>query len=129
MSPDSPRPEAPNYARASGTLWSSPPVPSGISGRVLRGPVCPVQPLGGPDCADQPAAAVLSIQTADRSHEVAITASDEGGNFRLVLPPGDYVMIYQNLNGSKFPRATPQTVTVLPNNFADVNIRLDTGIR
>jgi hypothetical protein len=118
------------YARMGGsTLQPSPTPSSGVAGRVLRGPICPVQRFDDPACADQPAAAVLSIQTADRSHEVAVTASDQAGNFRLTLPPGDYVMVFQTLNGSKFPSSIPQTVTVLPNNFANVSIRLDTGIR
>jgi hypothetical protein len=118
------------YARVGGnTLPSGTTATSGIAGRVFRGPVCPVQTANDPKCADQPFAAVFSIQTADRSREVAITASDENGYFRVVLPPGDYVVAYQNLNGSKFPRAISQTVTVLPGDFAGVTILLDTGIR
>jgi hypothetical protein len=100
-------------------------VDSGISGRVLLGPTCPVEQAGQSPCVT-PYSAVLVVTDAE-DREVARTTAAQDGTFRIALAPGDYVVVPQP--GDPFPQAQPLDVTVVPGSFADIEINYDTGIR
>ncbi len=118
------------YARVGGIAWRADTQgATGIAGRVFRGPTCPVQRPDDPACGDQPFQTVLRVLASDGSRELAIAASDANGYFRIVLPPGDYLLTNQNSNGSKFPSTVPQVISVPDDGFASVTVRLDSGIR
>jgi carboxypeptidase family protein len=98
---------------------------SGVEGRALAGPQCPVAVEGSP-CPDLPWEGTV-VATAASSGDEFTVETDADGGFRLPLAPGDYVLTIRA--GSSPPFATPQTVTVEPGAFADVVISVDTGIR
>jgi hypothetical protein len=102
---------------------------SGIEGQVLRGPICPVVTVENP-CPDQPLQATIIVWNAERTTVVRSFATDEQGLFRVPLAPGDYYLDPQPVEpGQMFPTPIPQTVTVLADQFAQVTVQYDTGIR
>jgi hypothetical protein len=88
-------------------------------------PTCPVEVAGQSPCV-KPYPAVLVVTDSD-GREVARTKAADDGTFSIALPPGDYVILPQS--GDPFPTAQPMDVTVVPGQFAEVQINYDTGIR
>lgn len=106
-------------ARAGGAI------DSGIEGRVLLGPQCPVVTEGSP-CPDKPVSAeVVAMRLDDR--EVFSAQSGSDGRFRLALGPGTYEVQALVTAGAMF--AKPVNVTVPPGKIVHVDVLLDTGIR
>jgi carboxypeptidase family protein len=98
---------------------------SGIRGRALAGPQCPVEVEGSP-CPDLPyAGTVIAIDT--ESGEEFTVETDSQGRFELPLEPGTYEISI--VSESSPPFAKPQTVTVEPGSFTQVTVSVDTGIR
>lgn len=98
---------------------------SGIEGRVLLGPQCPVVSEESP-CPDKPVSAeVVAMRVEDRRSFNVHSGSD--GRFRLALPPGTYEVQALVTAGAMF--AKPVSVTVLPGEFTQLDVLLDTGIR
>ena len=103
---------------------------SGIAGRVVAGPTCPVERVPpDPRCAPRPLAARLRIRrTGGSTGRVVRSGSD--GRFRVSLRPGRYILTPLAQPGSPFPRPGPaQTVTVRAGLFTRVTVTYDTGIR
>src|SRR5262245_32897666 len=69
----------------------------------------------------------LIILSRDQKQIARVTA-DENGNYRVALPPGDYVLDIQDRR-RRHLRATPQTFTVAANQTVHVDMNVDTGIR
>jgi len=102
---------------------------SGIEGQALRGPMCPVVQLGSP-CPDEPVEATIISWDAERTAQVQTVTTGQDGRFRVPLPPGEYYLDPQRLEpGQMFPTPIPQTVTVPADQFVQVTVRYDTGIR
>ncbi|MFQ5796181.1 MAG: hypothetical protein ACE5JP_14185 [Candidatus Bipolaricaulia bacterium] len=102
---------------------------SGIIGKVLIGPQCPVIKLGMEEqCQDKPYQATVIIKTEDGLREITQFSSDSNGEFRVVLEPGTY-LLEPLLSGFRFPRAGPEIVTVETGQFTEITILYDTGIR
>lgn len=99
---------------------------SGIEGTVLRGPTCPVVIENDP-CPDEPFSALFHVFSED-GKEVATFRSDEEGHFRVVLEPGHYTIVADESAPLQPPRQA-KTVDVDANEFADVTLVFDTGIR
>lgn len=97
---------------------------SGIEGRTLAGPQCPVVQVGSP-CPDAPIVARVRVETGEGS-EVVTFESAEDGTFRVLLAPGTYRLLpeAEGTFGGK-----PVDVTVPPGEFVRVDVFLDTGIR
>ena len=55
-------------------------------------------------------------------------APDRDGNYRVSLPPGDYVLDVQGRRPGGV-RANPQTFTVFSNQTVRIDMNIDTGIR
>ena len=70
----------------------------------------------------------LVILSHDGNKEVARVTADENGNYRVALPPGDYVLDVQDRRRRHF-RATPQPFTVVSNQTVHVDMNIDTGVR
>jgi hypothetical protein len=70
----------------------------------------------------------LIILSRDGKKEIARVTADENGNYRVALPPGDYVLDLQNRRRGHV-RAAPQPFTVASNQTAHVDMNIDTGIR
>lgn len=100
------------------------PVDSGIKGRVLLGPTCPVERQGHP-CV-RPYETTLAVYPAGRSDRVATFRSGRDGHFRVALAAGRYRL---QATHAGLPRLQPLFVTVLRDRFTSVTVTFDTGIR
>jgi hypothetical protein len=112
-------------AAASGTVSSS-----GISGRVVEGPTCPVERVPpDPRCAPRPLAATMRVHPRG-GRTAVLVHSGADGRFRVRLAPGTYVVQPLRQGSSPFPRPpAPSTVRVRRGRFTYVTIMYDTGIR
>lgn len=71
---------------------------------------------------------LLVVLNKTTRREVARVIADRNGDYRLALPPGDYIMdVDRRLGGN--PRTQPQPFTVSPHQTVRVNMEIDTGIR
>ena len=70
----------------------------------------------------------LIILGRDRAKQIARMTADENGNYRVALPPGDYVLDVQDRR-RRHVRATPQMFTVASNQTVHVDMNIDTGVR
>ncbi len=115
---------------ACGTAGAQP-LQSGISGRVLAGPTCPVERFPPrPQCAPRPLAASLRIRRVETSSASKLAHSGANGRFRVLLPPGVYIIHALSENGSPFPRPPADSrVQVRRGHLTRVTISYDTGIR
>ena len=113
---------APQASASSGGMLTS-----GVKGQTVIGPACPVMRVDNP-CPDQPYQANLTVLSLD-GREVTRFSSDAAGKFEIQLPPGDYIL-HANLSASRpLPSAEDVPFTVLPNEFTEIVINFDSGIR
>jgi hypothetical protein len=101
---------------------------SGVRGQAVIGPMCPVMRVEDP-CPDEPYQASLTVLSLD-GQEVMRFTTDAEGKFEIQLPPGDYVLRSDVPAGKPvIPSAADVPFTVLPNQFTDVIVSFDSGIR
>lgn len=103
-------------------------IPTGIAGQIVLGPNCPVFRVGDPNCADRPYQATIVVKNADQSQIVTQVQSDAAGQFRLALPPGQYWIVMPDA-APRFPFLKPMQVTVPSDQYVQVTVYYDTGIR
>jgi hypothetical protein len=70
----------------------------------------------------------LVILSSDKQTELAHMTADGNGNYRIALPPGNYVLDIQNRR-QRHLRATPQPFTIAANHTVRVDMTIDAGIR
>jgi hypothetical protein len=70
----------------------------------------------------------LIISRQGGKKEIARVTADVNGNFRSVLPPGDYILDVKG-RGRGHVRAKPQRFTVVSNQTVRVDMDIDTGVR
>ena len=70
----------------------------------------------------------LVILSSDKQTELAHVTADGNGNYRIALPPGNYVLDVQNRR-RRHVRATPQPFTIVSNQTVHVDMNIDTGVR
>lgn len=102
------------------------PVDSGIEGYMTIGPSCPVVQVGNP-CPDKPYEGRVSILTADARRKVAEAEADATGFYRIMLPPGSYILHPES--SGVFPQAADIPVAVLAHEITRQDISYDSGIR
>ena len=78
--------------------------------------------------ADSYAAYPLLVLSKDGKKEIRQVIADNDGNYRVSLPPGDYVLDAKG-RAPKRIRAKPKKFTVVSNETVRVDFELDTGIR
>jgi hypothetical protein len=71
----------------------------------------------------------LIILSRDEKKEIARVTADENGNYRVALPPGDYILDVQRRPPKGHIRAKPQPFTVASNQTVHVDMNIDTGVR
>jgi hypothetical protein len=98
---------------------------SGIRGRALAGPQCPVEIEGSP-CPDRPFEGTIVARSVKTEDEFTIE-TDADGRFELALAPGAYEVSIES--ESQPPFAKPQTVQVEAGSFTTITVAVDTGIR
>ena len=106
------------------------PFKSGVKGRVLLGPTCPVvqYPLD-PKCADKPYQTTVQVIAvgSPKSSTFATVESDENGNYMVFLPPGEFAL--QPVGGNMLPRCETKEVTIEPDVMLEIDLYCDSGIR
>jgi hypothetical protein len=70
----------------------------------------------------------LIILSQEGKKEIARVTADKNGNYRLALPPGDYILDVQG-RGRGHVRAKPQRFRVVSNQTVRVDMDIDTGVR
>jgi hypothetical protein len=70
----------------------------------------------------------LIVFNKDGQKEVARVTADENGNYRIALPPGDYILDVQG-RAPGHVRAKPRPFTIAPNQTVHVDMDIDTGVR
>jgi len=70
----------------------------------------------------------LIVLSRDGKQEVARVTVDGNGNYRMSLPPGNYVLDIQDRR-RRHVRVKPQPFTILSNQTAHVDMNIDTGVR
>jgi hypothetical protein len=81
--------------------------------------------FSAPDYAECP----LIILSQDGKKEVARVTPDQNGNYRVALPPGDYILDVRDRMPKGHVRAKPQPFTITSNQTVHVDMNIDTGIR
>jgi hypothetical protein len=106
-----------------------PPSGTGISGRMLAGPQCPVvTPDSGAECDDQPYQGTVVVHDEAGGNEVTRFTAAADGTFDVPLPAGSYLLMpLPGPNG--FPFADEQVIDVVTGAFTQIQILYDTGIR
>ena len=102
---------------------------SGIEGKVLMGPMCPVESKDRP-CPDKPLEASIEIQDQNDQDNKQRIRSGRDGRFRVELAPGKYKLIPLAPNPGAPPHAPgPLSATVMSGRYTQVTIKYDSGIR
>lgn len=109
---------------------------SGIEGVVTLGPLCAAQ-SGLLPCPDRPyqGATIVFYNAlvacpALACGEVARTATDSNGRYRVPLQPGTYTVTPQPSGSALFPRPpSPMMATITAGAYATLDFAYDTGIR
>ena len=70
----------------------------------------------------------IIIRSPDTQKEVARVIADANGNYRVPLPPGDYILDIDKRERGNV-RAKPRLFTIVSNQSVRVDISIDTGIR
>jgi hypothetical protein len=71
----------------------------------------------------------LVILSRENKTEAAHVTADEHGNYRIALPPGDYILDVQRRMPKGRMRAKPQSFKVVSNQTVRVDMDVDTGVR
>lgn len=115
-----------------GTASTTTTLPSPVGevvGRVLAGPVCPVETdPPDPACDDRPVPGAVLVVTLLDGSPVATVTSDAAGHFSLSLPPASYRFTPQPVEGL-LGTAAPADVVVRVGATTDLVVTYDTGIR
>jgi hypothetical protein len=113
-----------------GSATSSDALPSGVMEGHLK--IFSPNPV---DLGDENAATVtaenygeypLLILSQSEKKEIARITADTNGNYRAVLPPGDYVLDVQGRRAPGHIRAKPQPFTVVSNQTVRVDMDIHT---
>jgi hypothetical protein len=102
------------------------PITSGIRGIVLLGPTCPVVRAAASPCLE-PYSARLVIMDGNGLVVTEVTSGSDG-RFEVALAPGEYTLVPAPA-GDPFPNAKPASVSVTADEYTEVEIDYDTGIR
>lgn len=100
---------------------------SGIEGKAVISPVRP-GPVREGQSDTAPFQTTLVIFRASDGSEVTRVETGSDGRFRVVVPPGTY-LVGPPMTGRRLPRAGQETVTVVSGRFAQVTINFDSGMR
>jgi hypothetical protein len=70
----------------------------------------------------------LVVLNRDGKQEIARVNADTSGNYRVELPPGNYILDLPG-RAPKRARATPRPFTIVAGQTVRVDMEIDTGIR
>lgn len=96
---------------------------SGIHGRAVISPACPVEPC---TAAEPPYEGSFVVRKGDQV--VATVKTDAEGRFEVRLAPGSY-LLQSEAEAEALPLLKPVEVTVREHEFTNVTLAFDSGIR
>ncbi len=102
---------------------------SGIEGEAVIGPTRPSHRIGDATPDTAPYETTLVVLKASDATEVARVKTGTDGRFRLLLPPGEYVIRVPLDSRIRVPRAEPKRVRVSSGKIARVTLSFDNGLR
>jgi hypothetical protein len=100
---------------------------SGIAGRVIAFPSCPVLTETTP-CPRKTVQTLVAIESA-AGEQVVRVRTEPGGTFRVDLDPGDYLLSAQPPPSAPHLVPRPATAKVEPDTYVRVTVILDTRLR
>jgi hypothetical protein len=100
---------------------------SGVRGRVLYGPTCPVQHIG--QTCFRGARGTISIIREPTGRLVARVRSSSNGHFTVPLAPGRYLLRLLAPYTANPGARTRQMITVRSHRFTSVILNFDSGTR
>ncbi|MCR4328393.1 MAG: hypothetical protein NUV53_02635 [Patescibacteria group bacterium] len=106
------------------------PFKSGVEGRVLLGPMCPVmRNPPDPNCADKGYETTVQIIEKNSSKSSLFSSVETGkeGGYRAMLPPGEFSV--QAIGGQPFPYCEMKKISIGPDEMVKADLSCDTGIR
>lgn len=71
----------------------------------------------------------LIVLSKTDQKEIARITADRDGNYRVALPPGDYILDVAGREPKGHLRARPQPFTIVSNQTVRVDMNIDIGIR
>ena len=114
-------------AMLAGSRLAAPDTDSGVRGRVLVGPSCPVV-QAGETCPDLPYPASLDVVNPV-GKLVARLEADERGEFAISLPEGTYTLTASAAGDAPLRWAEPLEIVVRSGAWTEVTVQMDSGIR
>ncbi len=109
------------------TITPSPTPSSGFEVHVTEGPMCPGPvAIGDSSCPDKPYQAMFTLLDSN-SKEITRFQTDPAGYFKMTIAPGTYILHPES--DKALPHASDQTVVVTPDQFTQVTVMYDTGMR
>ncbi len=100
---------------------------SGVEGHVTEGPMCPgPAPVDNNSCPDKPYQATITILD-NNNNQVSKFQTDSVGYFKIELAPGTYILHPESTQ--TLPHANDLSIVVMENQFTQVSIMYDTGMR
>jgi hypothetical protein len=103
------------------------PADTGIEGKVLIGPTCPVVQINV-SCPDKAFQATLTILNS-AGRKVTRFTTDAEGRFQVPLAPGNYILHPEIPPGQPLPVSAEQTFKVVEGQFTQLTVNYDSGIR
>lgn len=102
---------------------------SGVEGKILLGPICPVmQNPPQPQCDPKPFQGDFALTNSDGSKVIKTFSSDATGQFRVDVAPGEYAI--RDTSPNVYPSCGKVgVVPVEPKKYTKVTVLCDTGIR
>jgi hypothetical protein len=94
---------------------------SGVQGKALLGPACPVEPC---EVLEPPYHGSFEVRADGKL--VKVVRTDSLGQFAARLEPGNYVL---QSSGGGLPLLKPVVVTVRANEYTYLQLTFDSGIR
>jgi hypothetical protein len=98
-----------------------------LSGNVVLSPTCPTERTDGA-CAPR-VAAFRQVRVMSTRQVITTTTTDKQGHFAMLLAPGDYTVLINNLSPGVRKPAQGVPVHIKAGQIYSVKIVLDTGIR
>lgn len=104
---------------------------SGLRGRVVAAPTCPVETVPpSAQCAPRAVAARVRVYRRFDQHTVARVRTSADGRFEVRLAPGRYAVAAHPLAGGPLPRCPAEArVNIHARRYTHISIQCDSGIR
>jgi hypothetical protein len=100
---------------------------SGIAGRVIAFPTCPVMTEASP-CPRKGVQTVVGIESVNGERMISVR-TEADGSFRVDLEPGDYLLGAQPPPSGPHLVPRPASAEVQPGTYVRVTVILDTRLR